>query len=161
MHDLAHFPTRNCLADCLTKASAKADNLITAVQTGKLLDVDIHPDFRTLMEHKAFLFSWWRTFLHTMEKDMFFLNDLSISLEPTPQEGQFHVLFVRNQHIDEQTELNTCKLNSQDARKITSALADSRIKISWLVMWLLVRTLCSCLALMTIFLSVSPLLPAL
>ena len=55
IHDLAHVPTENCLADCLAKASAKADNLITVVQTGRLLDVDIHPDFRTLMEHKAFL----------------------------------------------------------------------------------------------------------
>ena len=45
IHDLAHIPTQNCLADCLTKASAKADNLITAVQTGKLLDVDIHRYF--------------------------------------------------------------------------------------------------------------------
>ena len=26
IHDLAHIPTQNCLADCLTKASAKADN---------------------------------------------------------------------------------------------------------------------------------------
>ena len=40
-HDLAHIPTQNCLADCLTKASAKADNLITAVQARKLLYVDI------------------------------------------------------------------------------------------------------------------------
>ena len=46
---------RTALADCLTKASAMADNLITAVQTGRLLDVDMHPNFRTLMEHKAFL----------------------------------------------------------------------------------------------------------
>ena len=45
IHDLAHSPTQNCLADCLTKASAKADNLITAVKTGKLLDVDTHPHF--------------------------------------------------------------------------------------------------------------------
>ena len=45
IHDLAHIPTQNCLADCLTKASAKADNLITAVTTGSLSDVDIHPDF--------------------------------------------------------------------------------------------------------------------
>ena len=42
VHDLAHIPTNNCLADCLTKTSAKADNLMTAVQTGKLLDVDSH-----------------------------------------------------------------------------------------------------------------------
>ena len=49
IHDLAHSPTPNCLADCFTKASAKADNLITAVQTRKLLVVDIHPVFKTLM----------------------------------------------------------------------------------------------------------------
>ena len=35
---------------CFTKASAKADNLITAVQTGNCL-----MDFRTLMEHKAYI----------------------------------------------------------------------------------------------------------
>ena len=34
IHDLAH----KCLADCLTKASAKADNVITAVKKGKLLN---------------------------------------------------------------------------------------------------------------------------
>ena len=45
IHDLAHTPRQNCLADCLTKASAKADNLITALKTGKLLDVDIRPNF--------------------------------------------------------------------------------------------------------------------
>ena len=33
IHDLAHIPTQNCLVDCLAKVSAKADNLITAVQT--------------------------------------------------------------------------------------------------------------------------------
>ena len=33
IHDLAHISTQNCLAVCLTKASAKADNLITTVQT--------------------------------------------------------------------------------------------------------------------------------
>ena len=49
IHDLAHIPTHNCLAD-------------TAVNTGRLLDVDMHPDFRTLMEHKAFLSAWCRTF---------------------------------------------------------------------------------------------------
>ena len=31
IHDLAHIPTKKCLADCLTKASPKADTLITAV----------------------------------------------------------------------------------------------------------------------------------
>ena len=31
------------------KLSTKTDNLITVVKTGKLLNVDIHPDFRTLI----------------------------------------------------------------------------------------------------------------
>ena len=61
IHDLAHIPTQNVLADCLTKATAKADNLITAVKTGRFLDVDIHPNFRTLMEQKAFMSTWCRT----------------------------------------------------------------------------------------------------
>ena len=126
IHDLAHIPTQNCLADCLTKASAKADNLITAVKTRRLLDVDIHPNFRTLMEHKAFLSTWCRTLMHTREKDLFFLNALRNSLAPTPREGPFHVMCVRNQHIDEQKEL-TRMIENQDATKITSALADSRI----------------------------------
>ena len=47
IHDLAHTLTLNCLADCLTKTSAKADNLITAVRTGRSLDVDIH----RILEH--------------------------------------------------------------------------------------------------------------
>ena len=66
IHDLAQIKNQKCLADCLTKGSAKADNLITAVQTGKLLDVDIHPDFRTIMEHKAFLSTWCKTFFATI-----------------------------------------------------------------------------------------------
>ena len=65
IHDLAHIPTQNCLAGCLTKASAKAHNLITAVTTGELLDVDIHHTHGTLMEHNTFLSTWCRTFMHT------------------------------------------------------------------------------------------------
>ena len=95
IHDLAHIPTQNCLSDCLTKASAKAENLITAVKTERLLDVDMHPNFRTLMEHKAFLSTWRITFMHTREKDVFFLSALRISLAPTPREGPFHVFFLR------------------------------------------------------------------
>ena len=36
IHDCPHFPTQNCLADCFTKASAKGDNLITAVKDRKI-----------------------------------------------------------------------------------------------------------------------------
>ena len=103
IHDITHIPTTNCLADCLTKASAKTDNLITALETRKLLDDDIHLDLRTLMEHKAFLSTWCKTFLHTREKEVFFLNT-------------------------EQKELNTREREGQDATKITSAPAQSCIQ---------------------------------
>ena len=49
IHDLARISTRNCLAESLTTSSTKADNLITAVQTVRLLEVDVRPNFRTLM----------------------------------------------------------------------------------------------------------------
>ena len=102
IHDLAYTPIQNCLADCLTEASAKAVNLTTAVQTGNLLDVDIHPGFTTLMEHKAFLSTWCKTFLHIREKEVFFLNTLKISLAPTSQEGPFQVMFAGTQQTREQ-----------------------------------------------------------
>ena len=56
--DLGHVRTQFCLADCLTKSSAKPDNLINAVDTGILPQVDVHPPFRDLMQHKAYM-SWW------------------------------------------------------------------------------------------------------
>ena len=141
IHDLAYIPTQNCLADCLTKASAKAENLITAVKTGRLLDVDIHPNFRTIMEHKAFLSTWYRTFMHTSEKTVFFLNAIKISLSPVPRERPFHAMFVRAS-VDSE---------SQDATKITYALADAGIcpliEMMTLYMYILV---------ITIFLNVLP-----
>ena len=94
IHDLAHIPTQNCEADCLTKASAKADNLITAVKTGELVEVDFHPHLTTVMEHMAFLSTWCGTFMQTKENAVFFLNDLKVPLAPTLQEGPFHVMFV-------------------------------------------------------------------
>ena len=42
---LLTFLPRSAVADCLTKASEKADNLITDVKTGRLLDVDTHHGF--------------------------------------------------------------------------------------------------------------------
>ena len=50
-----HVTTENCLADCLTKANAKATNLVDAVNTGKLLFVDCHPPFPKMLQHKAYL----------------------------------------------------------------------------------------------------------
>ena len=75
--------------------------MITAVKTGRLLDVDIHPDFGTLMEHKA-LSTWCGTFMHTREKDILFLNALKFSPAPTPQEGPCHVMFVGILHTEDQ-----------------------------------------------------------
>ena len=62
--DLAHVVSEDCLADCLTKSSAKPAALIKAVETGWLPNVDKHPPFRELMrgKHKAYytgdLVSW-------------------------------------------------------------------------------------------------------
>ena len=47
------------------------------------------------MQHKAFFSTWCRTFLHTKENDVFFLNALRTS---PPREGPFHVMVVRNSH---------------------------------------------------------------
>ena len=54
--DLAHIVTQYCLADPLTKNSARPDELIDAVDTGVLKQVDKHPPFRELMarKHKAY-----------------------------------------------------------------------------------------------------------
>ena len=188
IHDLALIPTQNCLADCLTKASAKADNLITAVKTGKLLEVDIHPNFRTLMEHKAFLSFWCRTFMHTNEKYVLFWNALKVSLVQNPPEKTFHVMFVRKQDSQEPKQPMVCDWNhlplsvaltaeltlkqghhwesqkktfeydDQTATKITSALADTSIRYFRPLTSTLVETLCACLFLVTIF-SHSMLLP--
>jgi hypothetical protein len=53
--DLAHARTADCLSDCLTKHTAKPDALIDAVDKGILPKADTHPDFRSMMEHKAYL----------------------------------------------------------------------------------------------------------
>ena len=57
-HDLAHVRSEDCLADSLTKHLGKADELIKAVLTGNLLNVDAHPPFRTMLQNKAFLVEW-------------------------------------------------------------------------------------------------------
>ena len=144
MHDLAHFSTQNYLADCLTKSSAKADNLITAVKTWRLLEVDVHPNFRTLMEYKAFFSAWCRTFMYVREKKLFFVNALQTSLSTASREGPFHVMFVRTYMGSE----------SQDATKITPALADPRTCSSMKIMTLDMHMNA------TPFFSVSPLVSA-
>ena len=55
IHDLVHIPTLNCLAECVTKASAKATNLITVVKAWRLLNVDMHPNIRNTHGARTFL----------------------------------------------------------------------------------------------------------
>ena len=161
-HDLAHISTQNCLADCLTMASAKADNLIYSSKTRKLLEVDIHPNFRTLMEHKAFLSTWCKTFMHIREKDVFFLNTLKVSLAPTPHERPFHVMFVRNSTLKNHKNRRIMTYNYRRKRvkkdghngpKITSALADTNFRFFRPVTSSFVEILCAHLFLVTIFLT--------
>ena len=141
IHDLDHISIQNCLADCLTKASAKADNLITAVKRGRLFEVDVRPNFRTLVEQKAFLSTWCRTFMYKRENMFFFLSTLKISLSSASREDPFHVMFVRTSMDSE----------SQDATIITSAPSDPRIYSSMKMM-----TLDMHMNAITICLSVSP-----
>ena len=61
--DLAHVVSAQCLSDALTKHSAKADELIRAVESGTLRLVDDHPPFRMLIRHKAYLMTWLKQFL--------------------------------------------------------------------------------------------------
>ena len=58
LDDLSHIASEYCLADPLTKHSAKPDQLIQSIETGQLEQVDVHPPFRSLLKHKAFLVTW-------------------------------------------------------------------------------------------------------
>ena len=75
--DLSHIRTQSCLADCLTKKSANPQNLIDAVRQGVLKEVDAHPPFRSLLEHKAYLRSWLPTVCSHVDfrHDVFLLGD--------------------------------------------------------------------------------------
>ena len=75
--DLSHIRTQWCLADCLTKKSANPQALIDAVRQGILKEVDAHPPFRTLVEHKAYLRSWLPTVCHHVNFafDVFYLGE--------------------------------------------------------------------------------------
>merc|ERR1712045_889788 len=57
---LAHVVSDGCLADCLTKYSEKADDLVKAVFTGALPNMDAHPPLRGRLKpsQRAYLCSW-------------------------------------------------------------------------------------------------------
>ena len=75
--DLSHIRTQWCLADCLTKKSANPQNLIDVVRQGVLKEIDAHPPFRSLLEHKAYLRSWLPTSCSHVDfrHDVFLLGD--------------------------------------------------------------------------------------
>jgi hypothetical protein len=56
--DLAHVVSKYCLSDALTKHSPKPDELVKAVETGNIRCVDMHPTYRSLIKHKAYLVAW-------------------------------------------------------------------------------------------------------
>ena len=58
LDDLSHIASEYCLTDPLTKSTAKPDQLVSSITTGKLENVDVHPPFRSLLKHKAFLTTW-------------------------------------------------------------------------------------------------------
>ena len=65
----------SCLID-KTK-SANPQNLFDFVRSGILKEVDSHPPFRSLLEHKAYLRSWLPTVCSHVEfrHDVFLLGD--------------------------------------------------------------------------------------
>ena len=75
--DLSHIRTQWCLAVCLTNKSANPQNLIDVVRSGILKEVDSHPPYRSLLEHKAYLRSWLPTvYSHVaFRHDVFLLGD--------------------------------------------------------------------------------------
>ena len=84
--DLAHNETNSMLADCLTKASAKPDHLIKCVETGLIPNVDSHPEFRSLLKHKAYLVNWMAHTLHDVPN--------AISFFDTPVVDLVHCFYV-------------------------------------------------------------------
>ena len=74
LDDLSHI----CLADPLTKSTAKPDQLVSSITTGKLEHVDVHPSFRSLLKHKAFLTTWVTETLSEPHNVLtFFCEDIS------------------------------------------------------------------------------------
>ena len=67
------------LADCLTKASAKPDTLIKAVDTGVIYNVDSNPEFRTLLKHKAYLVYWMA---HHLQDTKYAISFLAKDIAP-------------------------------------------------------------------------------
>jgi hypothetical protein len=78
LDDLSRIASEYCLADPLTKSTAKPDQLVSSITTGNLEQVDVHPPFRSLLKHKAFLTTWVIDTLHEPHNVItFFCEDIS------------------------------------------------------------------------------------
>jgi len=78
LDDLSHIASEYCLADRLTKSTSRPDQLVSSITTGKLEQVDVHPPFRSLLTHKAFLTTWVIETLHEPHNVLAFLcEDIS------------------------------------------------------------------------------------
>ena len=73
--DLGHVVTQWQLADCLTKSSINPDLIIQAAETGILPYVDASPEFRRLLQHKAYLVHWCAHHLESCPKMLSFLGE--------------------------------------------------------------------------------------
>ena len=81
LDDLSHIASEYCLADPLTKSSAKPDQLVKTIETGVMENVDVHPPFRSLLKHKAFLSQWVANHMHDARHGLAFMNeDISIEM---------------------------------------------------------------------------------
>ena len=90
LDDLAHVDTAKCLSDCLTKNTAKPDELLATVNTGVLRNVDMHPPFRTMLKHKAYFADW---ILNTL------VNPLSLfTVFQEPVAAEVSYTCARSQH---------------------------------------------------------------
>ena len=75
LDDLSHIASEYCLADPLTKSSAKPDQLVKTIETGTMENVDVRPPFRSLLKHKAFLGQWVAEHMHSARNALAILNE--------------------------------------------------------------------------------------
>ena len=81
IENLAHVASADCLSECLAKSSAtKTDALYRAVSTSTLPNLDMHPTFRSLLKHKAYLSRWLQSVLGPQAPFVSFLGEILLSI---------------------------------------------------------------------------------
>ena len=64
--DFAHVASQYCLSDALSKHSAKADELMRAVEAGIIEQVDLHPPLRSLLRQAFYVIGYVTHFPHPL-----------------------------------------------------------------------------------------------